>query len=133
MAGIGETSLSTVREMVLQARVLLMDTVEPYRYLTDQLISALNIGLMEARRLRPDLFMFGPNAPSYNFSDADEGQVIPIEIDQQYLLPLLYYIVGFAHLRDEEDTSDVRAATLMNSFTLSLVSVPTQVGIPGAA
>lgn len=128
----GETSLSTVREMVLTARVLLMDTIEPYRYLTDQLITGLNIGLLEARRLRPDLFLFTPNAtPSYLFTDADVGKAVPIAIDQMYLSALLYYVVGHAQLRDEEDTSDVRAATMLQSFSAQLLTVPSQIGVAG--
>lgn len=122
-------ALGTVAELVATARVLLMDTIEPYRYLDDQLVTGLNLGLLEARRIRPDLFMWSPNdTPAYTAVDAT-----PVDIDQQYRSAILYYVVGHAQLRDEEDTSDVRSATLMNSFMLQLLTLPTQVGVPGAA
>ena len=122
-------ALGTVQEMVATARVLLMDTVAPYRYLDDQLITGLNISLLEARRIRPDLFIWTPNeVPSYSVLDST-----PIAIDPQYLSAVLYYIVGHAQLRDEEDTNDVRAATMLQSFTGQLLTVASQAGVPAVA
>ena len=50
-------ALETVGQYLEEARRLLQDEIAPYRYPDDDLIDALNIGLLEARRLRADLFL----------------------------------------------------------------------------
>jgi hypothetical protein len=113
-------ALATVEDLVTTARVLLQDRVEPYRYSTAELLVALSMGMLEARRLRPDLFRATPDeTPDYDTLDDTE-----IEIDQQYRPALLYYVVGHAHLRDEEDTSDARASAFLQKFTAQLLTVP---------
>ena len=48
--------LTTVQQYVTDARVQLLDTVFPYRYSDPELLQAMNMALLEARRMRPDLF-----------------------------------------------------------------------------
>ncbi len=109
--------LSTVADYLADARVLLQDA-DGDRYTDAELIRALNIGLMEARRLRSDLFIATPSAvPIYTTS----GQTV--DFDLQYRASLLYYVVGMASLRDAEDVQDKRAAALMGRFTAQLLSV----------
>ena len=104
-------ALDTVGKITDYARVFLQDIIEPYRYPTADLISALNNGLMDARRLRPDLFLYTPTeVPSYSATSET------IDIDQQYRMALVYYIVGQAQFRDEEDVSDARAASFLAQF-----------------
>ena len=50
-------ALDTVQDYIDRARVLLLDEVEDYRYSTESLVDALNEGILEMRRLRPDLFL----------------------------------------------------------------------------
>jgi len=51
-------ALETVGQYLSEARRLLQDEYAPsYRYPDRDLVEALNIGLLEARRLRPDLFL----------------------------------------------------------------------------
>ena len=118
-------ALDTVQKMVDYARVLLQDTigapsppdfVESYRYSTTQLVDILNFAVMDARRLRPDLFLSNPvNIPFYlSVNDA-------VTIDQQYRLALVYFMVSHAHLRDEEDVQDARATMFMNKFSSMMV------------
>ena len=110
--------LSTVTDFVTSARTLLQDTSETYRYSDNEILTAMNIGLLEARRLRPDLFPTTPTAvPSYTIVDGTA-----IAIDGQYLPALLYYVVGHCQLRDEEGTMDARAGGLMNRFVSQLVT-----------
>ena len=105
-------ALDTVGKITDYVRVLLQDTIEPYRYPTVDLISALNIGLLDARRLRPDLFLYTPtDVPAYSATSE------VIDIDQQYRMALVYYIVGQAQFRDEEDVQDARAAAFLAKFT----------------
>jgi hypothetical protein len=110
-------ALDTVGKIIGYARTLLQDTYEPaYRYPTADLIDALNAGLLDARRLRPDLFLYTPtNVPFYTTPDE------VIDLDQQYRLALVYFILGTAQFRDEEDVTDARAGLFMLKFTSMLI------------
>lgn len=109
-------SLETVGDLVANARVLLQDLVVPYRYNTNELVAALNIALADARRIRPDIFLPNFTVPVYTEADTAVTVTFPVF----YKSALLYFMVGFAHLRDEEDTADARAAALMLMFSTSL-------------
>jgi hypothetical protein len=112
-------ALATVAEYVVSARTLLNDTVEPYRYPDGDLVLGLSFGLLEARKLRPDLFLglFG-NTPQFTLNNDSE-----VPIDEQYRVPLLYYIIGHTQLRDEEDTQDARATAFLSKFTSQMVGL----------
>jgi hypothetical protein len=111
-------ALSTVQHVIDEARVLLLDTVAPYRYGDAELIRALNIAVLEARRLRPDLFLQTFNAlPSYTGAGNTFG------IEPMYRPSFVYYVVGRAQLRDDEATQDARAGVLMNKFVAQLLTV----------
>lgn len=112
-------SLETVADLVDNARVLLQDRVEPYRYETNQLVAALNIALQDARRIRPDIFLPTFKIPVY--SPADLSAVI--KFPDFYKSALLFFVVGFAYIRDQEDTSDARAGILIAKFTQELTGV----------
>lgn len=112
-------ALDTVAKYVTSARVLLQDTVVPYRYSDAELVLALSFGILEARRLRADLFIGRYDAlPSFTTNDGTT-----VTFDEQYRMALLYYIVGHAQLRDEEDTQDARAAVLLNKFTSQMLAI----------
>lgn len=106
-------ALETVQKYVTTARVLLQDEVEPYRYEDAELLVALNTAIMEARRIRPDLFLETFDDLPGDFSAVNTTAVA---IDEQYRSAFLYYIVGHAQARDEEDIQDQRAANFLNIF-----------------
>lgn len=112
-------ALDTVGDYVSQARVLLQDTVPDYRYSTAELINNLNLGLLEMRRLRPDLMMatFRTSIPKYTYP----AQVVAC--DPMYRVALLYYICGQAQLRDDEATQDSRATVFLNKFVAQLQTI----------
>jgi hypothetical protein len=116
-------SLGTVAEYITSARVLLQDAITPYRYADDELVLALNFALMEARRLRPDLFLeyFHERAafPEFDTDDTTEE----VDIDVQYRSAILYYIVGHAQLRDDEPTQDSRAMAFLGKFAQQLATL----------
>lgn len=107
-------ALDTVADYVTRARVLLQDAVSPYRYPDADLVAALNIGMLEARKLRPDLFI-NRTVPSYATNDATA-----VVMDEQYRMSLLYYICGHAQMRDEEATQDARASAFLAKFASQL-------------
>jgi hypothetical protein len=117
-------ALQTVGQYLEESRRLLQDEIAPYRYPDDDLVDALNIGLLEARRLRADLFLplfdipwFDPAATIATTKD------MPVTLDPMYRQSLVYYIVGRAQLRDDEPTVDQRAASLMTKFTAQLLTI----------
>jgi hypothetical protein len=117
-------ALATVGQYVDEVRRLLQDEVVPYRYPDDDLIDALNIGLLEAHRIRADLFL-----PAFVLPWIDPAVAIatnrtkPVAFSEQYRSSLVYYIVGRLQLRDEEPTTDQRAGALLTKFTAQLLTV----------
>lgn len=116
-------ALDTVGQIVARARTLLQDTVEPYRYPTADLIAALNEACMEAKRLRPDLYLrtFDLTLPVFaaEVDTVSEGQ-----IPSEYRPAFVYYLVGNAQLQDQEDLQDARATVFLNKFTAQMLQVP---------
>lgn len=112
-------ALETVTQYVSAARTLLSDTSTPYRYSDADLVLALSLAMLEARKVRPDLFLDRfDDIPSFETNDATE-----VEMDEQYRTAVLYYIVGHAQLRDDEDTQDARAGALLAKFTSQMLSL----------
>ena len=125
--------LTTVEDYVGDVRTILLDKVQPYRYSDDELLVALNTSLLEARRLRADLFVhrWGSEVPYY---DAVTGEKVPIE--PQFRLGFVYGIVAHALLRDDEDVQDARANSFLDKFHDILVGVrpsPVRGGTPAPA
>jgi hypothetical protein len=113
-------ALDTVVDYLAQARVLLQDKTYPPRYPDTELVEALNLAMMEARRLRPDLYLGDATTlftvPSIGATDPMGG------IDVQYRVPLLYYMVGHAMQRDEEENNENRALSYKQRFSGMLLS-----------
>lgn len=114
-------ALDTVEDYVRDARVLLQDTVADYRYSDSELVEALNLGILEMRRLRPDLLRsyFRTSLPSFTSS----AMTASVPVDYQYRVALLYYICGHAQLRDDEATQDARATIFLNKFTAQMLAI----------
>lgn len=112
-------ALATVSDYVTQARVLLQDTIAgPYRYSDDELVAALNIAMIEIRRIRPDIFIATTTTPSF----VTPVDATAVSVDEQYRLAVLYFVCGYAQLRDAEDTQDARAGVFMQKFTSTLTA-----------
>jgi hypothetical protein len=115
-------ALETVGQYLEESRRLLQDEFTPYRYPDDDLVDALNFGLLEARRLRADLFL-----PLFDVGWFDAAGTIdktkPVTLDPMYRPALVYYIIGRMQLRDDEPTVDARAGALLQKFTSQLLTV----------
>ncbi len=114
-------ALDTVQDYVDRARVLLLDQVDPYRYPTDDLVEALNMGILEVRRLRPDVVKAYLRTTLPDFSTSDLSATVPI--DPQYRVAFIYYICGQAQLRDDENNQDSRSSAFLNKFVSQLISI----------
>jgi len=115
--------VSLVGDIVNQVRTLVQDTDNTsgqYRYSTDSIITALNQGVLDMFRLRPDLFLevnFVLPTFSIGFLDA------PLQIEDQYIPPLIYYVVGLVQARDDEQNQDQRAFQFLKTFSQSILAV----------
>lgn len=111
-------ALNTVEDYVIAARRLLQDEDDDgYRYPTTSFVDALNFGILEARRIRPDLFLARfANLPSYS-ADTLDAQVA---IDEQYRVAILYYVCAHLQMRDDEDVTDARAGAYLAKFNSQL-------------
>lgn len=115
-------SLEKLGDYIVESRRLLQDEFVPYRYPDKDLVEALNIGLQEARRLRPDLFLPLFEVPYFNASgtiDLDQ----PVTLDPMYRSSLVYYATGRMQLRDDEPTVDQRAAGLLQKFIGQMLTI----------
>jgi hypothetical protein len=118
--------LKIVSDYIRQARVLLQDTVEPFRYDDEGLVTALNNCWLEIERIRPDILLNWKykqrqlrrqvvadlEPPVYSAADQTER----VWMAAAYRTALLYYICGFAQMRDMEEVQDARANLFLDKF-----------------
>ena len=113
-------ALETVQDYITESRRLLQDRdAAAYRYSDEDLVEGLNICLMEARRLRPELFLPKFNVPMFTVADLTTS----VPMDMMYRNAVAYYMVGRMQLRDDEPTQDQRAASLLQAFVAKLMSL----------
>jgi hypothetical protein len=124
------TALNTITDYITDGRTLLQDVLQPYRYDDTSLVTAMNVTLLEGRRLRPDLFVYRrckPNETGVQSFQANDGTVL--EMEEQFRLAFLHGMCGHALERDQEDIQDARASTFLAIFTAILIGK----GAPAAA
>ncbi len=114
------SALDTVADYILDARTLLQDTIAPYRYDDVSMLTALNVTLLEARRVRADLFVFH-NHDSVPFFDTVNTR--PVRMEHPFRLALVYGTCAHALARDQEDVQDQRSANFMRVFYEMMLGV----------
>lgn len=114
-------ALSTVQDYIDRARVLLQDQIAPYRYPDSDLVENLNMGILETRRLRPDILRTYLSGAPPSYTTASMSATV--DIPYQYRVAYVYYICGQAQLRDDENVQDSRASIFLNKFTSQLLSI----------
>lgn len=115
-----QPTLNTVADYIVEARTLLQDEVPEYRYKDPSLLRALNITLLEARRMRADLFVYNLSVKGQvqSFTAVDDTYV---NIEPQFRQAIVHGLCGHALERDSEDYMDLRASTFLNLFSVGLV------------
>lgn len=115
-----QPTLNSVANYIADVRTLLQDVVQPYRYDDASLLVALNLTLLEAKRLRSDLFVFNlaVKGQVQAFKVVDDTYV---EMEPEFRLAILHGICGHALERDQEDYEDQRASAFLGMFTTGLV------------
>jgi hypothetical protein len=115
-----QPTLNTVADYIADARTLLQDKISPYRYDDPSLLVALNTTMLEARRLRADLFVYnlGVKGQTQAFTAVDDTHVA---IEPQFRLAILHGLCAHALERDQEDVQDMRSTAMMSMFTAGLI------------
>ena len=110
-----QPELNTVADYITEARVLLQDSTTPFRYDDASLLSALNLTLLESRRIRPDLFVYNHryNGQAQAFTAVDDTYV---DIEPQFRLGIAYGMTAHAYTRDQEDYSAEQATTFWSFY-----------------
>lgn len=123
-----QPTYNTVANYIADARTILQDLIPDYRYSDQSLLTALNVTLLEARRLRADLFVWNlaVRGQTQAFTAVDDTYV---EIEPQFRLAILHGLIGHALERDQEDYMDARATSFLSMFTMGLVGR----ALPGVA
>lgn len=108
----------TLQDAIDRAREILQDQVEEYRYTEEELIAYFNQALNQARRVRPDLFLryIGYPTPVYTTNDLNTN--LPISFT--YFDALVFYMAGYAEMRDDEHTVSQRSTSLITAFNAML-------------
>jgi hypothetical protein len=115
-----QPTLNTVSDYIADARTLLQDIIPPFRYDDSSLLTALNITLLETKRLRADLFVFNlaVKGQVQAFTEVDDTYV---DIELQFRQAILFGLCAHALARDQEDVQDQRATAFFAFFNTILV------------
>lgn len=121
--------LFTYQLLLSEARALLADTdSECYRFSDDMMLNALNRGMNELKRVRPDAFypLFGQyinDVPEVVIVSPDAFQVdwtANFQLDLRFYPAIVHYVVGSILM--QEDASLERAAGSMQLFRTFVLS-----------
>ena len=131
-----------VTHYVYIARLELQDLVAPYRYADTTVVRALNRGLSELSRLRPDILLdlkyqhpllkgdIGDGIPAgYSVADIGfdsagnyvEGKGTMVPVPSKYVSVLEWFMPGWLQFLDVTDTQDARAQGFMAKFQQHLI------------
>lgn len=107
----------TVSNVIGRVRALLEDTrADSYRYSSDDLLNGVNDAFLEVRRIRPDLYIH----KGFDVDDLTVDSVFPIDV--QYFMAVVYLTAGHVMLRDDPNSNDSRAVSLLNKGISQLQS-----------
>ena len=116
-------ALDTLGQVLTESRRLLQDEITPYRYPDADLTDALNVAILEARRIRADLFLPQKfKLPYFSVSPVDLAAKFDM-VEPQFRQAFVYYIVGRMEMRDDEQTQDNRAVAMLGTWKATLLGV----------
>lgn len=109
----------TIVDAVDLTRNLLQDQSTPYRHSDAKLVSYYNHALLEANRLRPDLFLATSGSVT-KYTEADITAETAFPVTDFYITPVSEYMAGLAALEDDEFAVDGRAVVLLQTYRRAL-------------
>lgn len=104
-------AFDTPNKVITLVRSLSQDD-DGVRYSTAKCFEALNSGLAEAFRIRPDFFRGDTAPPFYATSQGDSA----LDWPQEYGFALVLFMTGYLEAIDSEGNEDARAVTFQNAF-----------------
>jgi hypothetical protein len=114
----------TYQTAIDEAREILQDTDEPYRYEDSTLLNILNRALQELGRIRPDAFwttFVTDDIVIPEVTSLDLSTTFPLP--SQFYLPVVSFIVAWSEVLDDEFTQDGRAGMLLQQFKTQVLSL----------
>lgn len=100
-----------------RARSILQDA-DKTRYTDDDLLGAVNDGLIEIRRIRPDLLL----SVAFVTDEKAIGDIADnLPVEDFAFQSLVYMAAGYMMLRDDEYSLDSRAVNMLNIGTSKLL------------
>jgi hypothetical protein len=101
--------------LLFEARVQLQDGDSTcYRYPDAMLLNALNRGINELARIRPEAYYEKGGVPE--ITELNWTQTVISALDMRFYDPLMWFVVGSAELSEDEYASDGRAAAKLERF-----------------
>jgi len=105
--------MTTGTDVILNARDILQDTVTgAFRYSDVSLYRAFNVGLQEMKRMRPDAYLKQGKIQPVPIIDATTVAAT-LPVDDMFASALIYFVAGYAELREDQFTQDGRASALI--------------------
>jgi hypothetical protein len=118
--------LDTVQDYVTKSRTMLQDLISPYRFSDDELVGNLNAAILDTRRIRPDLFYQYMTTP-YSKTDlpffVSSSMSDMVDFEPMYRMALVYHMVGYTQLQNNENVDDQRGMAFMQRWTQILGGV----------
>jgi hypothetical protein len=84
------------------------------RYTDDRIIRAINLGLLDLRRVRPDYYIGMYDTPTYQAVSLDETY----PLNEQSFPAIVKYATGWVETADDEYVENSRAALLLAQFNI---------------
>ena len=106
-------------DLVARARETLRD-FDKDRFTDDRIVAALNLGILDIRRSRPDFFIGRYAAPTFQITTL----IAVFDLPDAIIPPLIQYAVGWIETADDEYSTDGRAAAMTKEFGNKL-GIPT--------
>lgn len=103
-----------IADLILRVREMLQD-MDADRYKDARILAAINLGVLDIRRKRPDLFIGRFSQPTPQFTLADTFDLPEIMIP-----PLLEWAIGWIEMSDDEYSEDGRASVMLKKSDADL-------------
>jgi hypothetical protein len=114
-----------VSELLDRVRQVLQDQdAGGYRYPTSDLVGYLNDFVLEARRLRPDLFVgaYHADLPVISQDNATDYTTVAFPLPvMSCFVAAVHYVAGRAEVRDDEYAANGRASSFLQAATQMLM------------
>jgi len=108
--------------LIFEARVVLQDGDETcYRYPDSMILNALNRGLNDLERIRPEAYWERGGVPE--ITTENWTATVALDLDMRFYEPLMWYIVGSMDLSEDAYVQSGRAAANFNRFRTQCLRV----------